>query len=98
MTSREILTSLGRGERIADVCAAAKMSREQFDAWWRDETRRRASEGILCGNSEITRDDRGVPHVRAPDDYELFAAYGFVTATDRLFQLDYLRRKALGRL
>ena len=34
----------------------------------------------------------------ADDDTDLFFGFGLATAQDRLFQLDYLRRKACGRL
>jgi len=46
----------------------------------------------------ITRDSRGVPHVRAATEADLFFAQGFVTAQDRLFQLDFTRRRASGEL
>jgi penicillin amidase len=47
---------------------------------------------------EIVRDDRGVPHVAARDDRDLFFAQGYVEASDRLFQMDLLRRFTLGEL
>ena len=53
---------------------------------------------ILHGPVEIVRDDRGVPHVFADDDHDLFVAYGYAQAQDRLFQLDVQRRKGHGTL
>lgn len=47
---------------------------------------------------EIWRDRRGVPHIRAASRGDLFVAHGYVQAQDRLWQLDYLRRQATGRL
>jgi penicillin amidase len=47
---------------------------------------------------EVWRDARGVPHIRAGSTADLFFAHGYVQAQDRLWQLDYLRRQALGRL
>lgn len=47
---------------------------------------------------EIWRDERGIPHIRAGSTAGLFFAHGYVQAQDRLWQLDYLRRQALGRL
>src|SRR5262249_4495265 len=41
---------------------------------------------------------RGVPHIEADNDRDLFLAFGYVVAQDRLFQLDYLRHKAQGTL
>ena len=47
---------------------------------------------------EIWRDARGIPHIRASTTDDLFFAHGYVQAQDRLWQLDYLRRQANGRL
>jgi penicillin G amidase len=99
LTTREILNRLGQGERIADVCAAAGIAREEFDTWWSAECRRRVPTGLpLPCRFEIQRDWRGVPHVRGENDRDLFVGYGYAVAQDRLFQLDYLRHKARGRL
>ncbi len=46
----------------------------------------------------ILRDDRGVPHVIAGNERDLFFAQGYVEGSDRLFQMDLLRRFILGRL
>ncbi|RLB61754.1 MAG: hypothetical protein DRI90_10660 [Deltaproteobacteria bacterium] len=47
---------------------------------------------------EILIDDRGVSHIYAQNDEDLFFAYGYQTASDRLLQLDMFRRFAYGRL
>ncbi len=47
---------------------------------------------------QILRDDRGVPHVIASDEHDLFFAQGYVEGSDRLFQMDTLRRYILGEL
>ena len=46
----------------------------------------------------VVRDDRGIPHIIASNDRDLFFAQGYVEASDRLFQMDILRRFTLGRL
>lgn len=46
----------------------------------------------------ILRDARGLPHVRATTDADLFFGYGYAMAQDRLFQMDLRRRRAQGRL
>ena len=46
----------------------------------------------------IQRDAHGVPHIRATSLDDLLIAQGFVTAQDRLWQLDALRRHASGSL
>jgi penicillin G amidase len=46
---------------------------------------------------QITRDGHGVPHVRAETAADAWAGMGYACAQDRLFQLDYDRRRACGR-
>src|ERR1700730_16995901 len=46
----------------------------------------------------IQRDAHGVPHIRAASLDDLLLAQGFVTAQDRLWQMDSLRRHASGTL
>ena len=46
---------------------------------------------------EVLRDDRGIPHVRAASTDDAFFGQGWVHAQDRLWQLDYDRRRAAGR-
>lgn len=46
----------------------------------------------------IERDRFGIPHIHADNPTDLFFGFGYATAQDRLFQLDWLRRKARGRL
>src|SRR4051794_5295940 len=46
----------------------------------------------------IVRDGSGTPHVYAETARDLFVGYGFALAQDRLWQIDYYRRRALGRL
>jgi penicillin amidase len=50
------------------------------------------------GTTTIRRDRWGIPHISADSDADLFTGLGFAMAQDRLFQLDYLRRKGSGRL
>jgi len=47
---------------------------------------------------QIFRDGRDIPHIRAADDPDLFFAQGFVEGSDRLFQMDLLRRFVFGNL
>jgi penicillin G amidase len=46
----------------------------------------------------VLRDDRGVPHVIANSEHDLYFAQGYVEGSDRLFQMDLLRRFVLGEL
>ncbi len=46
----------------------------------------------------VRRDTHGVPYIDAATENDLFIAQGYVTAQDRLWQMDMLRRNAQGRL
>lgn len=48
--------------------------------------------------SYIYRNLLGVPHIVSVSEYDLFFSLGFVHAQDRLWQMDYSRRIAEGRL
>src|SRR6059058_2500592 len=47
---------------------------------------------------EILRDRWGVPHIYAQTVEDLFFAQGYITAKDRLFQIDLWRRVGTGKL
>src|SRR5258708_6342210 len=104
LSSPQLLARLGAGEPIASVCGASGISREEFQSWWKRETASRvpANSGTkpaaIKGSVRIERDEWGIPHVVAENDDDLFFGFGYATAQDRLFQLDYLRRRALGQL
>jgi penicillin amidase len=46
----------------------------------------------------VRRDGHGVPHIEAANVDDLFVAQGYVTAQDRLWQMDMYRRNANGEL
>ncbi len=46
----------------------------------------------------IRRDGRGIPHIEASTETDLFFGEGFACAQDRLWQMDLLRRTAEGKL
>ena len=45
----------------------------------------------------VRYDERGVPHIRAESETDMYRALGYVQAQDRLFQMDLWRRAAQGR-
>ncbi len=60
-------------------------------------------EGILQLNGlnadvKILRDSWGIPHIYAKNVHDLLFAQGYVHAQDRLWQMDFERRAASGRL
>ncbi|HZY87580.1 MAG TPA: penicillin acylase family protein [Gemmataceae bacterium] len=104
LSGRDMLRRIGAGERLAAVCEAAGLSRPEFDVWWKAETVPRVPAPV--GNVRaavrrpvrIERDRWGIPAVFADNDDDLFFGFGYAMAQDRLFQLDFLRRKGTGRL
>ncbi|QQK81729.1 penicillin acylase family protein [Salicibibacter cibi] len=52
----------------------------------------------LASEVDVYRDENGVPHIEADNDEDLYYAQGFVTAQDRMFQMDLSRRQASGML
>jgi penicillin amidase len=47
---------------------------------------------------DVYRDERGVPHIYASTDDDLFFAQGYVHAQDRFWQMDFWRHVGAGRL
>ncbi len=100
----DTLLQLGAGKRIAEICATAGISPTEFSTWWKKQAESRVpvqSGKLPAGVTtevNIARDAWGIPHITAGNDVDLFFGFGYATAQDRLFQLDYLRRRALGRL
>ncbi|HEX5503339.1 MAG TPA: penicillin acylase family protein, partial [Thermomicrobiales bacterium] len=99
-----ILAAL-RGERTAaEVCAAAGVTPAEFaaarDAYLQRSlppTELRLSGGVR-GPLDILRDRYGVPHVYARETPDLWYGLGLAMAQDRLWQMDWFRRRGLGRL
>lgn len=102
--SLSILRRLGAGESIAAVCESAGLSRADFDDWWQQECRRRVPNNrgqqavLVRHNVRIDHDRWGIPHIYAANDRDLMFAFGYAVARDRLFLIDYKRRKATGTL
>lgn len=59
-----------------------------------------ASTGValpgLQSSVTVKKDARGIPYIDAKDDADLYFVQGYVTASDRLWQMDILRRRARG--
>ncbi|MFZ6870632.1 penicillin acylase family protein [Undibacterium sp. Di27W] len=61
----------------------------------------RSGNQLLTGlQAEVTvqYDERGVPHIEAKNEADLYRALGYVHAQDRLFQMEMVRRLAKGEL
>lgn len=104
MLEKETLLRLGAGESIAALCSDLGIDRTEFDGRWKQtvesrvpQTSGKVSAAVAAG-VEIQRDQWGIPHIYGKSDHDVTFGLGYAMAQDRLFQLDYLRRKGLGRL
>ena len=98
-----ILAALWGSHDVEAVCRAAGVAPAAFAAA-RDVLLRRlatltdttltAAVGVPV---TIRRDRAGVPHIAAARTPDLFFGLGLAMAQDRLWQMDRLRRRALGR-
>lgn len=52
----------------------------------------------LKSTVQISFDEHRIPHIFADNEYDLYFAQGYITAKDRLWQLDFQTRFAAGRL
>lgn len=53
--------------------------------------------GGLKSQVNVYRDGLGIPHIQASGEMDAFYAQGFVTTQDRLWQMEYDRRRGAGR-
>ncbi|MFZ3340973.1 MAG: penicillin acylase family protein [Terriglobales bacterium] len=72
-------------------------------AWWMGRSGLPQVDGstVVLGLSakvRVVRDQQGVPTIEAATLEDLFFAQGYVTAQDRLWQMDVMRRAAAGEL
>jgi len=63
-----------------------------------DATTKTLSLAGLHDSVTVRRDERGIPYIEAKNDDDLYFAQGYITASDRLFQMDLLRRSERGEL
>jgi len=52
----------------------------------------------LKSEVEVRTDDHGIPHIFAKNDEDLFFAQGYITARERMFQMDLTRLAGRGEL
>jgi len=98
-----LVRGLGRAAILAVITLAVlgAGSARLYWIWSREALPEVDGEARLPGLSApvvVRRDAVGVPHVRAESILDAARAQGYVTAQDRLWQMDLLRRRALGEL
>lgn len=52
----------------------------------------------LTDSVTVYRDGRGMPHIYAMNEHDLYMAVGYISAQERLWQMDLIRRSSTGRL
>jgi penicillin G amidase len=89
--------------RLGNVPAIGKLVNPVSGFWKNEESSKsRQRESIKTEGLKqeviIKYDSNRVPHVFALNDHDLYFAQGYITARDRLWQMDLQIRKAAGRL
>ncbi|KAF1052234.1 MAG: Acyl-homoserine lactone acylase QuiP [Stenotrophomonas maltophilia] len=89
-------------KRTLSVLAVAVAAAAGGGAWYlHGKQPQRDGQHTLAGLQAEVRvryDERGVPHITAQNEADLYRALGYVHAQDRLFQMEMLRRLANGEL
>src|SRR5580692_89614 len=80
------------------LAAAAILAGLYWYAWRPLPQRSGAVEVPVAAPATVSFDTLGVPHIHASSQEDAFIAQGYVTAQDRLWQMDSLRRLAGGNL
>ena len=93
-----VLLPLAAGCRMVPGEAAAPASLEELAAQSLAQIDGDLAAPGLKEPVEVLRDEWGIPHIYAWNTHDLFFAQGFVTAQDRLWQMEMWRRWHEGRL
>ncbi|HJP30680.1 MAG TPA: penicillin acylase family protein [Candidatus Latescibacteria bacterium] len=102
----EAVIAVLRGDRtVEEVCRLRGVRQATYRRWQRQvvagkhsDVRATVTAGALGGEARVDRDRWGVAHCFADNVADLGFAAGVAQAQDRLWQLDYRRRIADGRL
>ncbi len=95
------------GSLIADSPAASLPALGPFvspfhGVWQTTKGEEKVAEEInISGNDypvKVIYDERMVPHIFAETEHDLYVAQGYVCASHRLWQMDFIRRAAAGKL
>jgi penicillin amidase len=86
---------IAAGASVLWLRSVAKAALPQLDG---DVQLNAFSAPVLSAPVTVRRDAHGVPHIEAATEDDLFVAQGYVTAQDRLWQMDASRRAANGNL
>src|SRR5262245_2071365 len=98
---RHLLRLAAAGVLCASALTLAQSADDKFKALARESLSQISGELVLPGltaDVEVIRDTWGVPHIYAKNIDDLFMAQGYVTAQDRLWQMEMWRRQREGRV
>lgn len=89
--------------RILIVVCALLVLAIPVTGWWLCQRALPVTDGVLTleplmHGAQIRFDDRGIPYIEASSDRDLWLVEGYVHASDRIFQMDMLRRAARGQM
>ncbi|HEY9788640.1 MAG TPA: penicillin acylase family protein, partial [Candidatus Obscuribacterales bacterium] len=89
--------------RIFSIILVFILLAAPIGGWWLAQRSLPVTDGVitldaLSRSAVVKFDDRGIPHVEASSEKDLWMVQGYATAINRMFQMDILRRTALGEL
>ncbi|MBS1524987.1 MAG: penicillin acylase family protein [Bacteroidetes bacterium] len=88
--------------KFGDIPPVGKFLNPATGFWNNAESKHQNDEELhldgLQGKVIIRFDERRIPHIFAENDHDLYYAEGYITARDRLWQMDIQTRAAAGRL
>ena len=98
-----LLQALRGAQSVGEICATAGITEQEFAEARADFLTRRATitdqrlTATVQNKVDILRDRAGIPHVFGRSTHDVYLGLGLAMAQDRLWQMDRLRRRALGR-
>src|SRR5579863_2595116 len=103
LNDRALLAALRDRRAQQEICRDAGISLAELaaerDAWLQRHAvlADQRLTGAVGAEVEIKRDKAGVPHIYGRSTPDVYFGLGLASAQDRLWQMDRLRRRALGR-
>ncbi|SDI38430.1 penicillin acylase family protein [Alteribacillus bidgolensis] len=80
------------GLMVLPVMGVQANDSSSFSRPHQEDRHEAAEKSERVGEVEVIRDEYGVPHLYAKNKEDLYKAYGYVMAKDRLFQLEMFKR------
>ncbi len=89
--------------RILTIIVVLLLLAAPITGWWLCQRALPVTDGVvtlepLMHGAQIRFDERGIPYIEASSDRDLWLVEGYVHASDRMFQMDLLRRAARGEM